>query len=125
MEKTQTNPYGSQKLNVPPEKEVSIGYITFSSSDEATTLCKKLLLKKLIACANIRHEHKALYTWKDQVEESTEVSALIKTRTDHIPLIESFLQKEHSYDTPCFVASKADYSSPKFRQWVIEATEAD
>lgn len=100
-----------------------LGYLTFKDTNEAKTLCRQLVDKKLIACANIFPAHTAIYSWQGQTEEGTEVATLIKTQTSKTSAIESFLKEQHSYDTPCFVTWSLDGGSQDFLNWINQQTE--
>lgn len=92
-------------------------YITCKDEGGAGKIAKKLLEKRLIACANIVPKISSMYWWKGKIEKEDETLLLCKTRDGREKQISWQVKKLHSYELPAveFVKAKA---SREFEQWV-------
>ena len=60
-------------------KNIKFFYIIASNKKEAEKIAKKLLNKKLIACANIISNVHSYFVWKNKVQNSKEIVICGKT----------------------------------------------
>lgn len=97
-------------------------YVTFKDDREAQEICRALVQKRLVACANIFKPHTAIYEWKGNLQETQETAALMKTTEDRVPSLIAEIQKNHSYDEPCIVTWKIADGSPGFLNWLSQQT---
>jgi len=91
-------------------------YIVSANKKEAKTIAKQLLLKKLIACANILPTE-SLYWWKGKIANEKEVVLVAKTVDVNFKNIKKEVEKIHSYDIPCIVKIPAEANKNYF-DWV-------
>ncbi|WP_048165897.1 divalent-cation tolerance protein CutA [Palaeococcus pacificus] len=96
-------------------------YTTFPDWESAERITKHLLKEKLIACANLR-EHKAFYWWKGEIQEDSEVGAVLKTRIDHWKKVKEVIKEMHPYDVPVIVRIDVDKVNEEYLQWLIDVT---
>lgn len=83
-----------------------------------STLQKKLLSQKLIACANISKEVTSLFWWEGKVQESQEVLLWLKApSTINIKTLESNLTALHPYETPAILHFTPSCNAP-FKEWL-------
>ena len=61
-------------------------YITAGSNEEAGTIAKELVSKRLAACANIFENVRSLYWWEGKIQEDKEVVLIAKTKESLVPL---------------------------------------
>ena len=99
-------------------------YVTCKSEDEAWEIASALLEADLIACANIRDSHRALYKWEGKVEDGHEVSMLLKTRSALFDKVRKKICEMHSYECPCIVAMPISEGHEPFLSWIEEQTVA-
>jgi len=78
-------------------------YITTSSQEEAKTLSKLLLDKKLVACTNIIPNMNSFYFWEGKIDSSQECVLLLKTFKEKYPELERVILENHSYEIPCLL----------------------
>lgn len=102
--------------------EFRLVYITAKDLDEARKIVKDLLVKKLIACANINTSCLSMYWWQDQIMEDTEVQIIAKTKAHHVPTITEQVKELHSYDVPCVVSYPVEDGNEDFLSWISENT---
>ena len=60
-------------------KNIKFFYITASNKKEVERIAKKLLNKKLIACANVISNVNSYFVWKNKVQNSKEIIICGKT----------------------------------------------
>lgn len=92
-------------------------YAVFKNEKEAKEISKKLIKKKLIACANL-FPIKSLYRWKGKLNEERECAALLKTAGKNFDLIKKEIERTHSYEIPCIEKINVK-TNKKYEQWVI------
>ena len=92
-------------------------YTTVGSADEAQTLARALVERKLVACAQIS-AIESIYTWDGAVQQAPEWRVLFKTTADLYPEVESAILAHHSYDLPAVYAVAFDRCSEPFADWV-------
>ncbi len=92
-------------------------YITFKDSGEAKKIAKRLLSRRLIACANI-FPVDSMFEWKGKLTEAKEAAMLCKAMKKDFKAIEAEVKRLHSYEVPCIVAFEWALSSSEFSKWV-------
>lgn len=97
-------------------------YVTASSRDEAATIGRTVVEERLAACANVLGEISSFYWWEGAVQEDTEVSLILKTRTALVDTLVERVRALHSYDCPCVVALPIQAGNPAFLQWIEDET---
>ncbi len=99
-------------------KEMLIVQTTFSEREEAVSLAKKLLQKRLVACAQLSGGIESFYWWNDVIEQSPEYILTMKTTADSYGMLERYIKKLHSYETPEIVAVAAEQVESDYLQWL-------
>ncbi|NJE11315.1 divalent-cation tolerance protein CutA [Thermococcus sp. MAR1] len=97
--------------------EMVMVYTTFPDWESAKKVVKALLEKKLIACANLR-EHRAFYWWNGQVEEDTEVGALLKTTVEKWKELREAIREMHPYEVPLIARIEVDKVNSEYAEWL-------
>lgn len=92
-------------------------YTTVGSADEARTLARALVERKLVACAQIS-AIESIYNWDGAVQQSPEWRVLFKTTAALYQQVESAILAEHAYDLPAIYAVAFDRCSEPFADWV-------
>ncbi|PIR34225.1 MAG: divalent-cation tolerance protein CutA [Alphaproteobacteria bacterium CG11_big_fil_rev_8_21_14_0_20_44_7] len=93
-------------------------YSTFADSEQAATIAKALVEKKLVACANIFPPHISVYSWEGKMQESSEVAVIFKAVQENYAAVEKEIKKLHSYDVPCITAWEIGRGNAEFLQWI-------
>lgn len=91
-------------------------YITNPNKKTALKIARHLLVKKLIACANI-FSTDSLYFWRGKNVQTKETILLAKTDNKNFTKIKQEVAKIHPYDLPCIIKLKAE-ANPAFAAWV-------
>ena len=97
-------------------------YITCANIKEAKKISSVLVMKKMIACANIFTNIHSVFLWKKKVNFSKEVIIMVKTTTKLQTKIISEVKKIHSYNVPCIVFSKISSGNKDFLKWISNST---
>jgi periplasmic divalent cation tolerance protein len=92
-------------------------YITTPSREVAKDIAKKLLRKRLIACANIQGTGASLYWWKGKIAKEKEAVLFAKTTKSKIKAVEKAVRKMHPYETPCIITIPVK-ANKDFSEWV-------
>lgn len=93
-------------------------YITTSNQEEAKTLSKILLDKKLIACSNILSQMNSFYSWEGKIESSQECILLLKSFQEKYRSIEEVVLANHSYEIPCLITLKLESVNKAYLDWM-------
>jgi periplasmic divalent cation tolerance protein len=96
--------------------DVQVCYITHTSEDAALDLCRQLLARKLIACANI-FQIRSLYLWEGQPEEGAEWISIVKTSRAAEEALRAAVEELHPYEVPCMLSWSAR-ANEAYASWV-------
>ncbi|MCS7025850.1 MAG: divalent-cation tolerance protein CutA [Bryobacteraceae bacterium] len=91
---------------------------TCASAQEAETLARHLLEKRLAACVNVAPAGKSIYRWKGAIEEASEHLLVIKSRRPLLRQLEKELSKVHSYEVPELVVLAVVDGSRSYLEWL-------
>jgi len=91
-------------------------YVTHSSKKAAEKICKHLIKKKLIGCANI-FPIKSLYPWKGKTASEKEYVSILKTTTKKYSSMEKEIIKIHPYKVPCIIKIKIGVNKT-YKKWI-------
>ncbi|XP_059720867.1 protein CutA homolog isoform X3 [Haemorhous mexicanus] len=62
----------------------------------------------------------ARYFWKGELEESTEILLLVKTRTSKIGELSNYVRSIHPFEIPEIISLPIDQGNPGYLQWMEE-----
>ncbi len=93
---------------------------TTSNPDEAESLAKGIIERRLGACVQILPAIKSFYFWEGKVRNETEHLLFIKTTGEKFSKLETFLLDNHSYDVPEIVGLNAEGVSETYLNWITE-----
>lgn len=93
--------------------------ITTRTTEEAETIARHLVEKKLAACVNIVNQCTSIYHWKGRVEREGEVLMLVKTTRSLFSRLAARVTELHSYDVPEIVALPLEAISDGYLGYLI------
>jgi periplasmic divalent cation tolerance protein len=102
------------------ENEYLMVFCTFPELDTARRVIGRLVESRLIACGNILLGVESIYRWKEKVERSSEVLAILKTTQDKFGLLESAFKELHPYEVPELIATQISKGLPAYLSWISE-----
>jgi len=91
-------------------------YIPCKDENEAGDIAKKLLEKKLVACAGM-WPIRSLYTWKGEIADESETVILAKSTKENYQEIKTEVKKNHSYETPAIIKFNIE-SNKDYEKWL-------
>ncbi|MGC9157559.1 MAG: divalent-cation tolerance protein CutA [Terracidiphilus sp.] len=91
---------------------------TAANREEAARLARALVEEGLAACTTLVPGVESVYRWQGRIESASETLLLVKTGSDHLRALEARLQALHSYQTPEFLAFRADLVSQSYLDWL-------
>lgn len=102
---------------------VELVITTEASEQQARTLARALLERRLVACASLvpLQSH---YHWQGRICCSEEVQLLLKTRPQQLEPLRRALLELHSYDTPEWIHWRAA-STGSYALWLRESLSPD
>ncbi len=95
---------------------------TVSSEDEAVTLIRTLLERRLIACGTIVPGARSLYRWQGKIADEREVLLLLKTRSARVEALQEAFGSLHPYKVPELLALSVDSGLEKYLEWINTET---
>ena len=90
----------------------------FPDEETAASVATALLDAKLIACANILGQVRALYEWNGTRGDSREVGVLFKTDASLLDAAVTRVAELHPYDTPAVLGWRCDASAVPTAEWL-------
>ena len=102
-------------------KNIKFFYITVPNRKEAERIAKKLLHKKLIACANVISNVNSYFVWKNKVQNSKEIIICGKTTSKNQTKIIKAVKSIHSYSVPCIIFFDIKNGNKDFLKWIRQS----
>lgn len=103
--------------------EARIVFVTAPDESTARRLARGLVEERLAACVNLLPGALSIYRWQGALEESAEVLMVVKTTASKLAAAERWLDEQHPYDTPEFVALTPAAVEAKYLAWLLAELE--
>ncbi|NWT25135.1 CUTA protein, partial [Cardinalis cardinalis] len=98
----------------------SVVFVTCLNEHVAKDIARAIMDRRLAACVNILPKSSALYFWKGELEESTEILLLVKTRTSRIGELSNYVRSIHPFEIPEIISLPIDQGNPAYLRWMEE-----
>ena len=99
-------------------------YTTVASREEALTMAKALVERRLAACAQIE-AIESVYRWEGALHHEAEVRILFKTVAARYAEVEAAIRELHSYELPAIHAIAVERSDARYADWVNEGVRKE
>lgn len=101
-----------------PHSDAIVVLTTVSNDDEAVTLVKALLERRLIACGTLVPGARSIYRWQGKISDEREVLLLLKTRSARVEPLQAAFKELHPYKVPELLALSVDTGLEKYLEWI-------
>jgi periplasmic divalent cation tolerance protein len=101
-----------------PHTDAIVVLTTLSSEEEALSLVRKLLERRLIACGTMFPGARSLYRWQGRVADEREVMVLLKTRAARLETLKAAFGELHPYKVPELLALPVEAGLEKYLEWI-------
>lgn len=100
----------------------SLAFINCPNEQTAREIARDILEKKLAASVNIMPKSSSLYIWKGEIEESSEVLLVVKTRTAKLQELSGYVRLVHPFEAPDFMTVPIDREDADYSKYIEEVT---
>ncbi|HET9496283.1 MAG TPA: divalent cation tolerance protein CutA, partial [Chloroflexia bacterium] len=104
-------------LPMASESDLRIIYVPCGSEDAVATLARRLLERRLIACANI-YPSRSIYRWKGEVVDELEYVIFAKTTAALATEAAAAGEELHAYEIPCVLVLEPAAANAPYATWV-------
>ena len=102
--------------------EFIVIYCTVPNKKEGKDIAKKLVEKKLIACASIIDKVESVFSWDGDLCEEHEALMIIKTKKELFENVNGIIQGLHSYNVPEVIAIPIIEADETYLKWIAHET---
>ncbi|XP_062844847.1 protein CutA homolog isoform X2 [Trichomycterus rosablanca] len=99
----------------------SLMLINCPSERTAKDIGRYIMEKRMAARVNISPLIYTMFYWKEEIQDSSEVLLLVRTRTLHIQRLTDMVKTLHPYEIPEILVFPIDYGNPSYLRWMDEA----
>ncbi len=96
---------------------------TAGSAEQAETIARALVERRLAACVNVVGQTCSIYRWKGKVECEDEKLLLIKSRKSYFSPLREALRELHSYEVPELLALTIAGGDPEYLAWIDDCLD--
>jgi periplasmic divalent cation tolerance protein len=97
---------------------------TTGSQEEARTIARELIERRLAACVNIIPMVESIYRWEGAVEQAEECLLAVKTQNALFEPLRDAIIELHSYDVPEVISLQIDDGSAGYLRWLSESMKS-
>lgn len=97
-------------------------HVNFGSAEEASTVARGAVEKRLAAAANVLAPVRSFYWWQQEIKAEEEVPVVFKTSEIRLHALMDFITRAHSYETPGIVMHRPMTANPKYLTWIDTET---
>ena len=92
---------------------------TLHKKEDAISIGKGLLQKRLIACYNLWPIESA-YWWKGEILDEAETVMLLKTTKENYEKVSGYIKEKSGYEVPDIFCLNPAQINPLFNKWISE-----
>ncbi len=100
--------------------ELRIGLTTCDNADVADRIALELVERGLAACVKIDPNVRAVYRFKGELHDHSEIRLMVKFASSKGQAIESFIKANHPYEIPEWIVLRPESVCQKYLDWVTE-----
>ncbi|XP_062815068.1 protein CutA homolog isoform X2 [Anolis carolinensis] len=99
----------------------SLAFVSCPNEQIAREIARAIMEKQLAASVDILPRALTMYVWKGEIEESTEILLLLKTRTSKIKELSDYIRSAHPFEIPELISLLIDQGNPAHLKWIEES----
>ncbi len=101
---------------------VVVVFSTFPPGERAAEVARTLVSENLVACVNLVPQVRSIYRWQGQLQDDTEMLAIMKSTRDRVGELTSRLAALHPYEVPEIIVLPVDGGHAPYLAWVAGET---
>jgi periplasmic divalent cation tolerance protein len=105
-----------------PNTDAVVVLTTVATPDEAVTLVRALLDRRLVACGTLLPSARSLYRWQGKVSDESETVVLLKTQAARMTQLGDAFAELHPYKVPEMLALPVAGGSEAYLAWIGRET---
>lgn len=98
----------------------SICYVTTPNEESAKKIATDLVTSKLAACVNIIQNVHSIYEWEGKINEDLEFLLMIKTTTENVEELTTYVRENHPYSVAEVISVKIENGNPPYLDWITK-----
>ncbi len=102
--------------------DLMIGWTTVENREQAVKLAQDILAEKLASCVQMDTAVESVYVWEGKITHAQEVRLAIKFSSSKSEALKNWIEANHPYSNPQWLAVTANDSLEKYRKWVIQSS---
>ena len=95
---------------------------TIATNDEAVSLIRELLDRRLIACGTVLPGVRSIYRWEGKIADEQEAVLLLKTRSGCVEGLRRAFAELHPYKVPELLAMPVTGGLERYLGWINSET---
>jgi periplasmic divalent cation tolerance protein len=99
-----------------------IAWTTVDTRDNAERLALSAMQHRLAACVQVEGPVVSMYWWQGKLERGEEWRLMFKCTPEQLSLLETRIHTEHPYETPEWIAIRAEHVGEKYLNWAFESS---
>ena len=97
-------------------------FATVPDQNLGVKIAESLLQQRLAACVHLLPAGRSMYRWQGNIENTTEITMLIKTTTARYAELEATIKRLHPFEVPEVLAFPASQVLPSYFDWILRET---
>ena len=106
------------------DRGIVVVLVTGPDRETLVEIGRRVVERRLAACANVLDGVSSVYRWKGSVEEAGEALAILKTTQACAGLLEDSVRVLHPYEEPEFIVLPVLGGSEGYIEWVARSVAA-
>jgi len=98
---------------------------TAGSDEQAETIARALVDRRLAACVNIVNSVCSVYRWKGETVREQEPMLIIKTTADRFEEVREAIRELHTYEIPEVISLSVRDGDGDYLRWIDESVRDD
>jgi periplasmic divalent cation tolerance protein len=101
--------------------ETIVVLTTCGNDEDANTLARALIERRLAACVNAINKVASTYRWKGEIQQDQETLLIIKTTAPRLTELERTIREHSKYEMPEVIALPVVAGTQDYLGWVRES----